>query len=170
MIEIKSKMLLPPREISEAPDEEIEDPRRELVDRLLEHQTYKNASQMLWTRSTVEQAIFTRGQIESDENNTEVNSNVFDLLKVFQKILAKHKEDVILEIEREEMSLAEMLKKLKAMFREREQLHLLELLREMSTRQEIILAFIAVLELVRTGSITLLQQNIFGDIVLTKSK
>ncbi len=170
LIEIKSKMLLPPREISETPDEEIEDPRRELVDRLLEHQTYKNASQMLWTRSTVEQAIFTRGRIESDENNTEVNSNVFDLLKVFQKILAKHKEDGILEIEREEMSLAEMLKKLKAMIRERGQLNLLEFLREISTRQEIILAFIAVLELVRMGNVTLLQQSIFGDIVLTKSE
>jgi len=169
LIEIKSKMLLP-REISDAPEEEIEDPRRELVDRLLEYETYKNASQMLWTRSTVEQAIFTRGKIESDENNTEVNSNVFDLLKIFQKILAKHKEEAILEIEREEMSLAEMLKKLKAMFREREQLHLLELLREMSTRQEIILAFIAVLELVRMGNVTLLQQSIFGDVVLTKSK
>ncbi len=68
---------------------------------------------MLWTRSTVEQAVFTRGRIESDENNSEVSSTVFDLLKVFQKIIAQHKEEVLLEIEREEMSLAEMLKKLK---------------------------------------------------------
>ena len=170
LIEIKSKMLLP-REISGAPDEEeIEDPRRELVDRLLEYETYKNASQMLWTRSTVEQAIFTRGQIESDENNLEVNSNVFDLLKVFQKILAKHKEETLLEIEREEMSLAEMLKKLKAMIKERGHINLLEFLRAINTRREIILAFIAVLELVRTGSVTFLQKDIFGDIVLTKSQ
>ncbi|MBA2607003.1 MAG: segregation/condensation protein A [Acidobacteriota bacterium] len=169
LIEIKSKMLLP-REISDVPEEEIEDPRQELIDRLLEHQTYKNASQMLWTRSTVEQAVFTRGRIESDENNSEVSSTVFDLLKVFQKIIAQHKEEVLLEIEREEMSLAEMLKKLKQTIFQHKQINLRELLREMHTRQEIVLAFIAILELVRTGSVNLLQKTIFGDIVLMKSE
>lgn len=170
LIEIKSKMLLPPRETADVPEEEIEDPRQELVDRLLEHQTYKNASQMLWTRSTVEQAVFTRGRIESDENNAEVNSTVFDLLKVFQKILANQKEEALLEIEREEMSLAEMLKKLKETIFRHKKINLHELLRDSRTRQEVVLAFIAVLELVRTGSVNLLQETIFGDIILMKSE
>ncbi len=60
LIEIKSKMLLP-REPGVSEDEEIEDPRQELVDRLLEYERYKSAAQMLYERTTVEQAVFTRG-------------------------------------------------------------------------------------------------------------
>ena len=111
LIEIKSKMLLPKEIVSE--DEEAEDPRQELVDRLLEYEQFKSASQMLYERSTVEQAVFSRGQIETDENNLEVNATVFDLLTVFQKIVDRHKEEIKLEIEREEITLAEMLKNLR---------------------------------------------------------
>ncbi|HEV8159702.1 MAG TPA: segregation/condensation protein A [Pyrinomonadaceae bacterium] len=167
LIEIKSKMLLP-REISDETEEELEDPRQELIDRLLEHQKFKNAAEMLYERSTIEQAVFTRGQIESDENNLETNASVFDLLTVFQKILERHKEEIKLEIEREEMSLAEMLKHLKAQIFKAKEISLLELFQEMQTRPELVLAFIAILELVRTESINLLQKKTFGDVILTK--
>jgi segregation and condensation protein A len=123
---------------------------------------------MLYERSTVEQAVFTRGQIESDENNLETNASVFDLLTVFQKILERRKEEIKLEIEREEMSLAEMLKHLKAKIFNAEEISLFELFQGMQTRQELVLAFIAVLELVRTENIKLLQRKTFGDVILTK--
>jgi len=167
LIEIKSKMLLP-REITGESDEEIEDPRQELIDRLLEHQKFKNAAEMLYERVTVEQAVFRRGQIESDENNLETNASVFDLLAVFQKILARHKEEIKLEIEREEMSLADMLKHIRAKIFQAKEINLLELFGAMRTRQELVLAFIAVLELVRTESISLLQRKTFGDVILKK--
>jgi segregation and condensation protein A len=165
LIEIKSKMLLP-REITDEPEEEMEDPRQELIDRLLEHQKFKNAAEMLYERVTVEQAVFTRGQIESDENNTETNATVFDLLTVFQKILARHKEEIQMEIEREEMSLAEMLKRIRARIFQAKEINLLELFGAMRTRQELVLAFIAVLELVRTDDVKLSQKKTFGDITL----
>ena len=165
LIEIKSKMLLP-REISGETDEEIEDPRKELVDRLLEHQKFQNAAQMLYERSTVEQAVFTRGQIESDENNAEVNATVFDLLTVFQKIMARHKEEVQMEIQREEMSLSEMIKTLKKRILFAKELYLSKFLLELKSKQELVLAFIAVLEIVRTESIKLLQEKVFGEIIL----
>src|SRR5436189_4504710 len=59
LIEIKSKMLLP-RDPSVAEDEEIDDPRQELVDRLLEYEKFKTAAGMLYERSTIEQAVFPR--------------------------------------------------------------------------------------------------------------
>jgi len=167
LIEIKSKMLLP-REILEEAEEEIGDPRQELIDRLLEHQKFKNAAEMLYERVTVEQAVFSRGQIESDENNTETNASVFDLLTVFQKILAKHKEEVQIEIEREEMSLAEMLRRIKTRISAVREINLFDLFQEMKSRQELVLAFIAVLELVRTENIKLLQKKTFGEIILKK--
>ena len=165
LIEIKSKMLLP-REIFGETTDEIEDPRQELVDRLLEHQKFQNAAQMLYERSTVEQAVFTRGHIESDDNNTEINATVFDLLYVFQRILARHKEEIQMEIQREEMSLSEMLKNLKRRIFSAKELYLSEFFQEMKSKQELVLAFIAVLEIVRTESVKLLQEKVFGEIIL----
>lgn len=167
LIEIKSKMLLP-REIY-AEDEESEDPRQELVDRLLEYEKFKSASQMLYERSTVEQAVFTRGQIESDENNAEVSATVFDLLKVFQKIIERHKEEIKMEIHREEITLADMIENLKRRIFEAKELNLLKFFEEMHTRRELVTAFVAVLEIVRTESVKLMQDKTFGDIILKKA-
>ena len=165
LIEIKSKMLLP-QEPTEEGEEEIEDPRKELVDQLLEHQKFKNAAEMLWSRATVEQAVFTRGQIESDENNPEVSASIFDLFEKFQKIIERHKEEVQMEIEREEMSLQEMIANMKKRLRQEKKIDVLEIFRRMKTRTELVISFIAILEIVRTESVRLMQKDIFGDIIL----
>ena len=167
LIEIKSKMLLPV-EISENEDEEIEDPRQELIDRLLEYEKFKNVSQMFYERSTVEEAVFTRGQIESDENNLEISATVFDLFNVFQKIMERHKEEIKMEIAREEMNLADMLKNLRTRIFDVKELNLLKFFAEIKTKNELVLAFIAVLEIVRTESVKLIQTKTFGDIILRK--
>ncbi len=167
LIEIKSKMLLP-REISDQTEEEIEDPRQELIDRLLEYEKFKNASQMLYSRSTVEQAVFRRGKIESDENNVETSATAFDLLNVFQKILARRKEEFQMKIEREEMSLAEMLRQIKNRIYAAKELSLSKIFEALHSRQEFVLAFIAILELVRTDAIKLAQDKTFGDVILKK--
>ncbi len=167
LIEIKSRMLLP-QEKSDETGEEIEDPRQELIDRLLEHQKFKNAAEMLYERVTVEQAVFRRGQIETDGNNTETNANAFDLLNVFQKILSRHVEEVQIEIHREEISLADMLNNLKRRIFAAKELNLLEFFAEMHTRRELVTAFIAVLEIVRTESVKLTQSATFGEIILKK--
>ncbi len=165
LIEIKSKMLLP-RLPSDQGEEEIDDPRRELVDRLLEYEKFKSAAQMLYERTTVEQAVFTRGKIESDENNAEISAGVFDLLTVFQKIVARRKDEIKLEIEREEISLAEMIKTLKTLLADGHPISLLEFFERFETRRELVTAFIAVLEIVRTENVRLTQKKTFGDVVL----
>jgi segregation and condensation protein A len=169
LIEIKSRMLLP-KEITETVEEELEDPREALVRQLLEHQKFKNAAQMLYERTTVEQAVFPRGRIESDDNNSETNASVFDLLKVFQKILARHTEEIQMEIEREEISLADMIKSLRKRIFDGRELNLLRFFEEMHSRRELVTAFIAVLEIVRTESVKLMQETTFGDIILKKSE
>jgi segregation and condensation protein A len=165
LIEIKSKMLLP-KEILFEEDEAIEDPRLELVNRLLEHQKFKNAAEMLWTKSTIEQSTFTRGKIESDENNGEVAATVFDLLKVFQKILARHKEEIHLDIERSEMSLSDMILRLKHLLDSSKELIVSKFFEQTNSKSELILAFLAVLEIVKSESVRLLQSKVFGEIVL----
>jgi len=167
LIEIKSKMLLP-RDPFAALEEEFEDPRQELVDRLLEYEKYKSAAQMLYERTTIEQAVFLRGRIESDENNAEVDASVFDILTVFQKILARHRDEVQMEIQREEVSLADMIKALKKRIFDELELSVTAFFEEMHSKRELVTAFIAVLEIVRTEGIRLIQKKTFGDIVLKK--
>jgi segregation and condensation protein A len=168
LIEIKSKMLLPRDPLAAGEEEEFEDPRQELVDRLLEYEKFKSAAGMLYERSTIEQAVFTRGPIESDDNNNEISATVFDLLTVFQKIAARHAEDVKMEIEREEISLADMIKTLKRRIFESGEISLLTFFEEMHTRRELVTAFVAVLEIVRTETVKLIQSTTFGDILLRR--
>jgi segregation and condensation protein A len=164
LIEIKSKMLLPPDPLAKT-DDEADDPRAELINQLLEHQKFKEAAQMLWSRATVEQAIFHRGELETDKNNPEVAVGVFDLLKVFQEILARHKEEVLLEIERDEMTMTEMIERLRNMVMSAGELNLRIYFERARSRRELVLAFLSVLELVRTTEISLLQRETFGEII-----
>lgn len=163
LIELKTKMLLP-RDPFAAAEEEA-DPRNELVDQLLEYQKYKAAAQMLWSRATVERAVFKRAELETDKSNPEVVVGVFDLLKVFQEILARHKDEVLLEIEREEISMAEMIERLRNMVMSTGELNLRVFFERARSRRELVVAFLSVLELVRTTEIRLFQQETFGDIL-----
>jgi segregation and condensation protein A len=165
LIEIKSKMLLP-RDPFETAEEEFEEPRKELIDRLLEYEKFKAAAEMLYERTTVEQAVFQRGKIESDDANAEINASVFDILTVFQKILIRHKDEIKMEIEREEITLADMIKTLKRRIFEEMELNIQTFFEEMHTRRELVTAFIAVLEIVRTERVKLTQKKTFGEIIL----
>ncbi len=167
LIEIKSKMLLP-RDPLAVEEEEMDDPRRELVDRLLEYEKFKAAAEMLYEKTTIEQAVFPRGKIESDDNNAEVSATVFDLLTVFEKILARHKEEVTMEIHREEISLADMIRNLRDRIFAVGELNIVDFFAELHTRRELVTAFVAVLEIVRTESVKLMQRKTFGDIILKK--
>ena len=168
LIEIKSKMLLPRDPNAIGIDEEIGDPRQELVDRLLEYEKYKSAAQMLYEKTTLEQAVFARGKIESDESNAEIDASVFDLLTVFQKIVARHVEEVKMEIQREEISLADMIKDLRRRIFEAGEVSLIAFFEEMHTKRELVTAFIAALEIVRTESVKLIEKQTFGDVIVRR--
>ncbi len=163
LIELKTKLLLP-RDPFQDPDVD-EDPRQELVDQLLEYQKYKAAAQMLWSRATVERAVFRRAELETDKTNPEVAVGVFDLLRVFQEILDRHKEEILLEIEREEISMAEMLERLRNMVLSAGELNLRVFFERARSRRELVLAFLSVLELVRTTEVRLFQRETFGEII-----
>ena len=141
------------------------DPRAELVNRLLEHEKFKAAAEMLWSRATVERAVFKRAEIETDTNNPEVAVGLFDLLRVFQEILARHKEEVMLEIEREEVTMAEMIERLRNMVRSAGELNLVTFFERAGSRRGLVVAFLSVLELVRMSEISLVQRETFGEII-----
>ena len=169
LIEIKSRMLLPRDPAAEEEEQGAEELRRELVERLLEHQKYKAAAEMLWSRATVEQAVYARAAMETDKNNPEIAAGAFDLLRVFQEILARKKEEVLLEIERDEVTMAEMLERLRNMIFSTGELNLMHFFERTESRRELVLAFLSVLELVRTSQISLVQRETFGDIIARAS-
>jgi segregation and condensation protein A len=169
LIEIKSRMLLPPDPLATSGEAEEDDPRRDLVARLLEHQKFKAAAQMLWSRATVEQGVFARAPIETDKANPEVAVGVFDLLRVFQEIVARKKQEALMEIERDEVTMTQMLERLRNMIFSAGELNLRQFFERAGSRRELVLAFLSVLELVRMTEINLVQRETFGEIIATAS-
>nr|MBA2646315.1 hypothetical protein [Pyrinomonadaceae bacterium] len=99
----------------------------------------------------------------------EISAGVFDLLNIFQEILARRKEEVMMEIERDEITMVEMLERLRRMIFSSGELSLRAFFEQAQSRRELVLAFLSVLEIVRTDEIKLIQYETFGDIIARAS-
>lgn len=165
LIYIKSKMLLPRDSAQATEAEEEEDPRRELVQRLLEYQRYKTAAELLWSKAEREQAVFTRGRLETDDANPEVNATLFDLFCAFQRAMERLKERRELTLAREEITMAEKIAELRALLEREERLDITALFEAARSRRELLILFLAVLELVRVAVIRLVQTERFGRLL-----
>jgi segregation and condensation protein A len=172
LIHIKSRMLLPPD--PNAPPEEEVDPRQELVHRLLEHEQFKNAAQMLQSKRMVEEAMWSQPGITEfveAEDEPGLAVSVFDLISTFREMLERAKKRPQIEIRREEMTVAQMVEHIKHMLRVSSgPVSLQELIAGYLWRQALIALFLALLELVRVRAILLRQKDLFGPITVSKSK
>lgn len=167
LIHIKSKMLLPV--INESSElENLEDPRQELVKQLLEHKKFKSAAEMLWSRVQVEQNVFVRAAIETDSENPEVAATVFDLVSAFQKILTRRKEQIAVEIANDKLTLAQKIVEIKSLLKNHLQINVTNLMEATLSKAEIIIIFLAILELVKESVIGLMQTEAFGEIIATR--
>lgn len=165
LIYIKSKMLLPPEPKVEGETDLHEDPRAELVEQLLEYQKFKSAANMLYEKAEVEGACYTRGSLETDKSNPEVTATVVDLLRVFKEILDRAKAVQEMEIQREEMSMHEKLTQIRTLLAERKEINVREVFELARSKRELILTFLAFLELVKETQIILIQAQLFGEII-----
>ena len=165
LIHIKSQMLLP--RDPDAPDE-TEDPRAELVYQLLEHQKFKGAASVLHQRAQMEAAAFTRASMETDQNNPEVAATVFQLFEVFREVLTRRQAITEIEIARDEMTMAEKVVEIKSLLAGGEEVRVREMFERAASRREMVLIFLAILELVKELAVRLRQSKTFGEIVLTK--
>jgi segregation and condensation protein A len=164
LIYIKSKMLLPPTPKVDGEEDMNEDPRTELVERLLEYQKFKSAANMLYSRGEIESACYTRGAIETDESNPEISTTLFDLLRVFREILKREESAVEIEIQRDEMTIAEKLQQIDALLADGGEINVRALFEMARSKRELILTFLAFLELVKEMKISLIQRELFGEI------
>jgi segregation and condensation protein A len=172
LIYIKSRMLLPPDPT--APAGEEEDPRRELVHRLLEHEQFKNAAQMLQSKRLLEDAMWSQtgiGEFVEAEDEPGLAVTTFDLIAAFREILERAKTRPQIEIRREEVTVAKMIEHVKQALRASSRpLSLEELTAGYAWRQALIVLFLALLELVRLRAILLRQKDLFAPITVRKSK
>ncbi len=169
LIYIKSRMLLPSD--PDADPEEDEDPRAELVRRLLEYEKFKNAAEMLYQKEMIERAIWTRpGSLDSggQEPEHQVTATLFDMLSVFRDVLKRFEERPPLDIAREEFSVEQMMKFVLGEVRSAPNaVGFLKLLENFSTRGALITVFLALLELARIRAISISQKGALSDIQLT---
>lgn len=174
LIHIKSKMLLP-REASLIANGDMEDPRRELVERLLEHERFKAAAQMLLQKQQIEEATWTNPGIaeftEEITSEREIAADTTDLVRVFQEILERIKTRPILNVDAETVTVAQMLDYTKRRLAlEDRPISLRKLLANTHSQQALICMFLALLEMVRLQAILLRQMNVGGDILIKKSE
>ena len=170
LIHIKSKMLLPRDPLAPATEE---DPRSELVNRLLEHEKFKSAAQMLLQKQQIEDAVLSNPALKefiNDEGTEpELAADIIDLVKTFQKVLDRARSRPIIEVNEETVTVGQMIDYLRRRLAlEDRPLRLKQILRNTNSRQALVCMFLALLELVRLQAIQLRQDRLFGEILLRK--
>jgi segregation and condensation protein A len=174
LIHIKSKMLLP-RDRSDVTGADAEDPRRELVERLLEHERFKAAAQMLQQKQQVEDATWSNPGIREFRNDAatepEIEAGTVDLVRVFQDILARMRARPVLNVDEESVTVAQMIDYVKRrLLMEEKPVSLRRLLHNTHTERALICMFLAMLELVRLQAVLLHQPVLMGDILIKKAE
>jgi segregation and condensation protein A len=172
LIHIKSKMLLPPDPLADP--EGAEDPRQELVHRLLEHERFKNAAQLLYQKQQVEDHIWSqpdRSLYIGDAVEGELVVSLVDLVKIFQQVVERRKQVPKFELRHESVTIAQMMDRLRQrLLPTEEPVSLVEFFESCPSRHAMIVALLAVLEMVRMQAIILVQSELFSDIWLRKHK
>jgi segregation and condensation protein A len=172
LIVIKSRMLLP-RDPERAREEDgADDPRLELVNRLLEHERFKSAAQMLLQKQQIEEAVVTNPalkEFKEQEGEREIAADTIDLVRTFQEVIDRLRSRPILEVNEEAVTVAQMIDYVRRrLLLEDKPLRLKRLLAPMQSKNALICTFLALLELVRLQAILLRQDNVFSDIILKK--
>src|SRR5690349_2982744 len=171
LIHIKSKMLLP-RDPAVS-SEEQDDPRAELVNRLIEHEKFKSAAQMLMQKQQIEDAVRSNPAIrefmDAEGTEPEIAADVIDLVKTFQQVLERVRSRPILQVDEDTVTVSQMIDYLRRRLSlEERPLRLKQILQNVQSRTALVCMFLALLELVRLQAIQLRQDRLFGEVLLRK--
>ena len=174
LIYIKSKMLLPPDPLA-SPEEQFGDPRAELVQRLVEHEKFKNAAQLLYQKQQIEEHVWSKPDktlYDSEETEGDLVVSLVDLVKVFQQVLERRKEVSRIELRHDQFTVAQMISQLRGQIvaSENGAVQLMQFFEACPSRHAMIVAFLAVLEMVKLQAVALVQEKQFGEILVRKHK
>lgn len=167
LIHIKSRMLLPVGE-EEAEEEEGVDPRAELVRRLLEYQRYKEAAAELEQREVLTRDVFVRASAPIEEAGPREfrEVSVFELLGALKRVIDRLPKDFVHEVTLEKVSVREKMTLLLDTLRDQSRVVFESLFADVKSRLEIVVTFLAMLELVKVRAIRIYQDDMAGPIVI----
>jgi segregation and condensation protein A len=169
LVHLKSRLLLPVEEPGEG-EEPPEDPRTELVDRLLEYQRFKEAAQELAVREASQARRFIRGGPPLvGEVEGPLTISLFDLLAAFRRVLQRGEGGPVLEITREMLDVGQRLLRIVDQLNAQSPIAFEALFVGQRTRPEFIVTFLALLELLRRGLASARQAEVFGEIMVYRS-
>ena len=170
LIHIKSKMLLPPEPKEDGQAEE-DDPRNELVKKLLEYQKFKEAAGLLRQKELQRQNIWTRqAQVSSVDGERYFEASLFDLLSAFSNALKEIPKELFYEIIKDEFTVEEKVHDLLHMLMNTASLSLSSLFGKAINQVEMVVTFLAILELIRLKEIVVAQKELFGDILVVRNQ
>ena len=173
LMQIKSKMLLPqePSALEETPEEET-DPRADLVKRLLEYRQFKDAAEQLRHKERARQDIFKRAPVIQDEESGEAyfEASLFDLINAFSKALKDIPKDLFYEVIKDEFTVEGKVHELLHLFMETPRIGLTSLFARVKSKMEVVVTFLAVLELIRLKEVLVVQKAVFGDIEVFRNR
>jgi segregation and condensation protein A len=171
LIHIKSKMLLPrdPDAVAGAED----DPRMELVNRLLEHERFKTAAQMLLQKQQIEDAVLTNPSLkefkDAEGAEPEMAADVIDLVKTFREIIERAKSKPSFDVSDDAVTVGQMIQYVhRRLSLEDKPIQLKSLLKHLNSRNALVCAFLALLELIRLQAVLARQDAVFSDVVIKK--
>ena len=162
LMRVKARMLLPPKEEE---DEEIEDPRKQLVQQLLEYQRFKEAAGKLDAMKYQRSLLYARPEqdIEADVTEVDYDYNLFDLIASFQKVLERAKVRVV-DVRAEETSIEEKIEFLKEKLAQQKVIEFEDLFSGDTRPVDLIATFLALLEMLRLRLARIKQTKPFGRI------
>ena len=171
LLEIKSRLLLPNNKVDENGEEVVEDPREELVNRLLEYQTYKNITSLLQEKELLRKDIYTKTP-ENIKNyideRTEIHADVTleDLLAAFQRYYQRKIDNKPLntKVTVNEISVSSRRHDIKNILKTKRRVSFFELFPVVS-REYVVATFLAILEMCKNNEIIIMQNDMFDDIV-----
>jgi segregation and condensation protein A len=172
LIHIKSKMLLP--RAPAGPEDAIEDPRRELVERLLEHERFKNAAQMLQQKQMLESASWTNPGMREFKADAlaepEIAADTTDLVRIFRDILERARSRPVFNVQDDSITVGQMIQFLaRRLTMEDKPVALRKLLAHTKSERALVAMFLALLELVRLQAVLLRQDRAFSEIFVKKN-
>ena len=174
LMHIKSKMLLPP---DPSLSQEAVDPRDELAQRLSEYSQFKEIAEALKAKELERQNFFGRSlsdeliqQFKEEAKEVYFDSNLFDLINALSEALKKFPEEVIHEIVQEQFTVEQKIHEILHYLLEHSSLMLTGLFEKAKNKLEMIVTFLAVLELIRLKEIRVLQKKLFADIEIVRNK
>src|SRR5580658_6469935 len=184
LIHIKSRLLLPVDPALQKEGETAEDPREELVERLLEHQRFKDAAEMLQQKRIIEENVWSNPQMKhfvseaGDADDPGFAVSLFDLIKAFGEVLERVKTRPVYEVQDEEISVGDMVLQVRSLLlasgkdatKQDKPLFILRVMEQQRSRRAMICLFLAVLEMVKSQSVVILQPDLFGEIALAKGE